>query len=210
MARAYLQRQGQEREPEPVSARPDGPHRYRYPQKQDHQYHHHPVPPPTTSTAPSTSGLPGGSSTKEGGGRSGGGSRWSSNERGGGGRGRSGRETPGDLLEGEVVPDLQKGGEGSLAGDPGLQVVVGASEAPQDIEHQDPIGHRTPEVVKSIGHALHPPAELTNREVPLLEGAEGGVELEGAKLGVAEELPLECHPGLPRSAAVCPDEVLKI
>jgi len=128
------------------SARPDGPHRYRYPR--------------------------------------------SSDERGGGGRGRSGRETLGDLLEGEVVPDLQEGGEGPLAGDPRLQVVIGAAEAAHDIEHQDPIGHRTPEVVKSISHALHPPAELTDGEVLLLEGAEAGVELESAELGVAEELPL--------------------
>ena len=42
------------------------------------------------------------------------------------------------------------------------------------------------------------------------EGAEGGVELEGAVLGVAEELALERHPSLPRCAAVDPDEVLKI
>ena len=38
MARAYLQGQGQEREP--VSARPDSPHRYWYPQKQGHRCHH--------------------------------------------------------------------------------------------------------------------------------------------------------------------------
>ena len=64
--------------------------------------------------------------------------------------------------------------------------------------------------MKSIGHALHPPAVLTDGEVPLHEGAEGGVELESAVFGVAEELPLERHPGLPRGAAVGPDEVLKI
>ena len=116
MARAYLQRQGQEREPEPVSARPDGPHRYRCSQRQG--YHHHPV--AGDVHGPPSSGLPGGSSTKERGGRGGGGSRWSSDERGGGGRGRSGRETSGDLLEGEVVPDLQEGGEGPLTGDPAL------------------------------------------------------------------------------------------
>ena len=40
MARAYLQWQGQEREQEPVSARPDGPHRYRCSQKQGHRCHH--------------------------------------------------------------------------------------------------------------------------------------------------------------------------
>ena len=81
---------------------------------------------------------------------------------------------------------------------------------PQDIEHQDPVGHRAPEVVKSISHALHPPAELTHGEVPLLEGAEGGVELESAELGIAEELPLERQPGLSSGAAVSPDDVLQI
>ena len=44
----------------------------------------------------------------------------------------------------------------------------------------------------------------------MLEGAEGGVDLEGAELGVAEELPLERQPGLSRGATVGPDEVLKI
>src|SRR6185312_14131313 len=164
----------------------------------------------TTTTTPPTSGLPGGSSTKERGGRGGGGNRWSCDEHGGGGSGRSGRETPGDLLEGEVVPDLQEGGEGPLAGDPCLQVVIGAAQAAYGIEHQNLIGRRTPEVVKSIRHALHSPAELTDGEVPLLEGAEAGVELESAELGVAEELPLERQPGLSRGATVGPDEVMKL
>ena len=89
-------------------------------------------------------------------------------------------------------------------------MVIGGVETPQDIEHQDPVGHRAPEVVKSISHALHPPAELTNGEVPLLEGAEGGVELESAELGIAEELLLERLPGLSSGAAVSPDDVLQI
>jgi len=89
-------------------------------------------------------------------------------------------------------------------------VVIGAAQTLQDIEHQDPNGHRTPEDVKSISHALHPSAELTNGEAPLLEGAEAGVELESAELGVAEELPLERHQGQSRGAAVGPEEVLKI
>jgi len=89
-------------------------------------------------------------------------------------------------------------------------VVIGGVETPQDIEHQDPIGHRAPDVVKSISHALHPPTELTNGEVPLLEGAEGCVELESAELGVAEERPLERQPGLSCGAAVSPDDVLQI
>ena len=89
-------------------------------------------------------------------------------------------------------------------------MVIGAAQASHDIEHQDPIGHRTPGIVKSISHALHPPAELTDGEVPLLEGAEAGVELESAELGVAKELSLERQPGLARGAAVSPDDVLQI
>jgi len=45
---------------------------------------------------------------------------------------------------------------------------------------------------------------------PLLEGAEGGVEVESAELGIAEELPLERQPGLSRGAAVSTDNVLQI
>ena len=60
MARAYLQGQGQKREsepePEPAElARPDGPHRYRYPQKTGH--HHH-VPPADDVLGSPTSGCP--------------------------------------------------------------------------------------------------------------------------------------------------------
>jgi len=45
---------------------------------------------------------------------------------------------------------------------------------------------------------------------PLLEGAEGGVEVESAELGIAEELPLERQPGLSRGVAVSPNDVLQI
>jgi len=45
---------------------------------------------------------------------------------------------------------------------------------------------------------------------PLLEGAEGHIELKSAGLGVAKELALECQLGLARGAAVTPDDVLEI
>jgi len=83
-------------------------------------------------------------------------------------------------------------------------------ETPQDIKHQDAVSHRAAEVVKGISHTLHPPAVLTNGEAPLLEGAEGRIELKSAGLGVAKELALECQLGLARGAAVSPDDVLEI
>ena len=64
--------------------------------------------------------------------------------------------------------------------------------------------------MKSISHALHPPTELTNEEVPLLEDAEGRIELKSAGLDVAKELALECQLGLARGAAGSPDDVLEI
>jgi len=81
-------------------------------------------------------------------------------------------------------------------------------ETPQDIEHQDAVSHRAAEVMKGISHTLHPPAVLTNGEVP--QGAEGRIELKSACLGVAKELALECQLGLARGAAVTPDDVLEI
>ena len=83
-------------------------------------------------------------------------------------------------------------------------------ETPEDVEDQDPVGYWAAEVVKGVGHALHPPAVLPDRDVALLESAERGVEPESAGLGVAEELRLERQPGLAGSAAASPDDVLKI
>ena len=116
----------------------------------------------------------------------------------------------GDLLQDKVVLNLQEGGEGPLPGDPCPQVAVAVVETRQDIEYQDSVLHRPAEVVKSIGHALHPPAVLADREVPLREVAEGRIELESAGLGVAEELTLERQPNLTRGATVGPDDVLEV
>jgi hypothetical protein len=64
-------------------------------------------------------------------------------------------------------------------------------EAPQDVEHQDTIGHRVAEVTKGIGLGLHLPTVLANGKVPLLEVTEGGVELDGPGLGVPKKLALK-------------------
>jgi hypothetical protein len=65
-------------------------------------------------------------------------------------------------------------------------------------------------VVKSISCALHLPAELTHGQIALLKSAELSIEMEGARLGVAEELALESKPGLARGATGSPHDVLRI
>ena len=83
-------------------------------------------------------------------------------------------------------------------------MAVAIVETPQDIENHNLVLHRPAEVVKSINHALHPPAVLADKEVPLLEGAEARIELESAGLGVAEKLALEREPDLTCCATVGP------
>jgi hypothetical protein len=81
-------------------------------------------------------------------------------------------------------------------------------ETPQDIDHQDPVRYRVPEVVKGINFALHLLAVLTYGKIPLLEGAEVSIKLEGPSLGVAQELSLELQLGLVRGVIVSPDDVM--
>jgi len=89
-------------------------------------------------------------------------------------------------------------------------VAVGVVEATHDVENQETVLHRPAKVTKSICHALHPPAVLANGKIPLLEGAEGRIELKGPSLGIAKELTLESLPGLARGALGSANDILKI
>jgi hypothetical protein len=56
--------------------------------------------------------------------------------------------------------------------------------------------NRVPKVAKSISRALHLPADLAHRQITPLKSTEISIELEGARLGIAEELALENKTGL--------------
>jgi hypothetical protein len=88
-------------------------------------------------------------------------------------------------------------------------VGVAVAEPPEDVEDQDPILHRPPEVPQGVCHALHPTAELTDGEVTLDEGPEARVEAQSPSLSVAQELALK---GEPRPARIRggADEVVEV
>jgi hypothetical protein len=83
------------------------------------------------------------------------------------------------------------------------------AEPPEDVEDQDAILDGPPKVPQRVSHALHPTAELADREVSLDEGAEARVETQSPGLGVAQELALkrEPRPARVRGGA---DEVVEV
>jgi hypothetical protein len=78
-------------------------------------------------------------------------------------------ESPGDLLQGEGTTNLHEGRKGLLVGDKCPQGLVAVVETQHNVEHQDALVDRVSEVSKCINLALHPPAELSHREIALLE-----------------------------------------
>jgi hypothetical protein len=91
----------------------------------------------------------------------------STNERGrrrGGGRWRGSDEcarcveASGELLQGEGTTDLQEGGCRLLVRERRLHGLVAAGKAAQNVEDQNVLRDRVPEVAKPISRALHLPA----------------------------------------------------
>jgi hypothetical protein len=58
----------------------------------------------------------------------------------------------------------------------------------------------SPRSRRELVHPLHPPAVLTNGEIPLGEQAERGIEVESQGLPVVEELSLKGDLGLASGA----------
>ena len=64
-----------------------------------------------------------------------------------------------------------------------------------------PIRDDFAEGAKVRGHLLEPPAVICNGQITLREATEFGVEVEGARLAVAEELCFHSEPGIAREMA---------
>jgi hypothetical protein len=108
-----------------------------------------------------------------------------------------------------VVTDLHEGGERPLPGDPRPKVGVAVAEPAEDVEDQDTVLHWPAEVAEGVCHALHPVAEIANREVTLDEGVKARIETQSPGFGIAQELALERKPG-PASVRRVVDEVVEV
>jgi hypothetical protein len=119
-------------------------------------------------------------------------------------------EAPGELLQGEDITDLQESRWRLLVRKQCPHGLVAAGKAPQDVEDQDVLRDRVPEVAKPISRALHLPAVVCHGQVTLLERAKLDVELEGACPSIPEKLSLEGKPHHAHGGIRSPDDVLEI
>jgi hypothetical protein len=71
-------------------------------------------------------------------------------------------EALGELLQGEGITDLQEGGCRLLVREQRSHGLVVAGKAPQNVEDQDVLRDRVPEVGKPISRALHLPAVVSH------------------------------------------------
>jgi hypothetical protein len=86
-------------------------------------------------------------------------------------------EAPGELLQGEGTTDLQEGGRWLLVREQRPHGLVAAGKAAQNVEDEDVLRDRVPEISKTIRRALHLPTVVAHGLVTLLERAKLGVEL---------------------------------
>jgi hypothetical protein len=107
-----------------------------------------------------------------------------------------------ELLQGEVLADVEEGGEGPSTTEQGVDVGEVLVEATDYVEDEGVVDDDFPESAEVVGHLLEAAAVLDNREVALDEVAEPRLKLDGAYLPVPKELGLDGEPGVPGSAAL--------
>jgi hypothetical protein len=72
-----------------------------------------------------------------------------------------------ELLQDQVVPNLQEGRERRVAPYDSAEVLEPRVQAVEDVENEDPVINRRPEVGQSIRHVLELAAVLAYGEIPL-------------------------------------------
>jgi len=116
----------------------------------------------------------------------------------------------GEFLQAQGLLRLEEGGEGLAA--PKVKTDVGEAlvQAPDEVEDERPIGDNLAERAKVGGHPQETPAVICDGQITLGEAAELGVEVEGARLAVAEELGLHSKLGIACGDGTGGDGVSKV
>jgi hypothetical protein len=103
-----------------------------------------------------------------------------------------------ELLQDQVISNLQEGREWRVAPYDGAEVLKPRVQAAEDVEDEDPVVDRRPEVGQSIRHVLELAAVLTHGEITLHKVTKGSIKVKGVLLAVSEKLvprPLDGAPG---------------
>jgi len=111
----------------------------------------------------------------------------------------------GELLQAQGILSPEERGEGVTAAKMQTDVGEPLVETPDEVEDEGTIVDDLAKVTKIICHTFEASAIICDEEVTLREAPELGVEVEGARLVVAEELGFHGDPGGMCGDAPCGD-----
>jgi hypothetical protein len=115
-----------------------------------------------------------------------------------------------NFLKTEVIAHLLERQEGCRVGEDGAEMLVLFVEAAEFIEDEHMIGDVGTKIVEGVSEPLHFPTVVVHVEVALDEVAEGGVDVEGAGLTIADELVFQGQPGVVSRVTVLTGHVLQL
>jgi hypothetical protein len=115
-----------------------------------------------------------------------------------------------ELLQDQVIPNLQEGREWRVAPYDGAEVLKPWVQAAEDVEDEDPVIDRRPEVGQSIRHVLELAVVLAHGEITLHKVTEGSIKVKGALLAVFEKLVLDSQPQVARSGTTFPNHLMEL
>jgi hypothetical protein len=115
-----------------------------------------------------------------------------------------------ELLQDQVIPNLQEGREWRVAPYDGAEVLKPRVQAAKDVEDEDSVVDRRPEVGQSIRHVLELAAVLAHGGITLHKVTEGSIKVKSALLAVTEKLVLDSQPQVARSGTTFPNHLTKL
>jgi hypothetical protein len=115
-----------------------------------------------------------------------------------------------ELLQDQVIPNLQEGREWRVAPYDGAEVLKTQVQAAKDVEDENPIVDRRPEVGQSIRHVLELAAVLAHGEITLHKVTEGSIKVKGALLAVTEKLVLDSLPQMAHSGTTFLNHLMEL
>jgi hypothetical protein len=92
----------------------------------------------------------------------------------------------------------------------GVEVFEVFVQLTQDVQHENVIGDVDAEVGEGVGEALHLSTVVNDAEVTLNKAPEVGIDVEGVSFAVAEEVVLQCQPGVASRVAALSGDVLQV
>jgi hypothetical protein len=115
-----------------------------------------------------------------------------------------------ELLQDQVIPNLQEGREWRIVPYEGVEVLKPRVQATEDVEDEDRVVDRRPEIGQSIRHVLELVAVLAHSEITLHKVTKGSIKVKGALLTVSEKLVLDSQPQVVRSGTTFPDHLMEL